>query len=80
LEFCLPFSLLDKKQHGSMGGPWSKDKSDAARAHDSQASDKYFVAVECANDLPPPQKSRTERPAQTKKGFRRKLNKKLWLG
>jgi Family of unknown function (DUF6527) len=59
---------------------WSKDKIDAARAHDSRAEDKYFVAVECADDLPSPQKSRTERPAQTKEGFWRKLKKKLWLG
>jgi Family of unknown function (DUF6527) len=56
---------------------WSKGKIDAARAHDCQAKDKYFAAVDGGDDLPPPQKLRTAESAQPEKGFWRKLKKEV---
>ena len=57
---------------------WSKDKIDAARAHDGQAKDEYFAAVDGGDDLQAPQKLRTAESAQPEKGFWRKLKKKFW--
>jgi hypothetical protein len=56
-------------------GQWSKEKIEAARAHDEWVKDRYYSTLNAADDVPPPQKPLSAKTARPEKGFLRELKK-----